>query len=115
MTSTSNAEEAITRLGEIVPVVAVKCGSRGALVRYDGVTHHAEPVVVDTVDTVGAGDSFNAGFLHGWLRGLSPELAAREGNIVGALSAQRSGGTEAFRDAELMKSFLASYPLPSAS
>jgi len=115
MASARNVEEAIVRLGEIVPIVAVKCGSRGALVRYGGVTHRAEPVVVETVDTVGAGDSFNAGFLHGWLRGLPPELAAREGNIAGALSTQRSGGTEAFRDAALVRSFLANHPLPSAS
>jgi sugar/nucleoside kinase (ribokinase family) len=114
MTGTSNVEDAIVRLGEIVPIVAVKCGSRGALVRYAGKNRMAEPVKVDTVDMIGAGDSFNAGFLHGWLRGLAPELAARCGNITGALSTQRSGGTEAFRDAALMKEFFEQHPLPPA-
>jgi sugar/nucleoside kinase (ribokinase family) len=114
MTGTGNVEAAIERLGAIVPIVAVKCGSRGALVRYDGVTHRAEPIAVDTVDTIGAGDSFNAGFLHAWLSGLAPELAARAGNLTGAFSTLRSGGTEAFRDAALMKSFFAQHPLPEA-
>jgi len=112
MTGAAKVEDAIERLGEIVPVVAVKCGSRGALVRYAGETRMVEGVRVETVDMIGAGDSFNAGFLHGWLRGLKPEMAARCGNITGALSTQRSGGTEAFRDAALMKAFLAQHPLP---
>ncbi|HEY8996305.1 MAG TPA: carbohydrate kinase family protein [Edaphobacter sp.] len=115
MTGTTNVQDAIARLGEIVPVVAVKCGSRGALVRYAGETRMVEPLKVETVDMIGAGDSFNAGFLHGWLRGLAPELAARCGNITGAFSTQRSGGTEAFRDAALMKEFFEQHPLPLAN
>lgn len=114
MTGTSNVEAAIERLGAIVPIVTVKCGSRGALVRHGGVTHRVEPIAVETVDTIGAGDSFNAGFLHAWLRGLTPELAARAGNLTGAFSTLRSGGTEAFRDAALMKSFFERQPLPEA-
>jgi sugar/nucleoside kinase (ribokinase family) len=112
MIGVANIDDAIEKLGAIVPIVVVKCGSRGALVRYAGVTHRIAPVTVETVDTIGAGDSFNAGFLHAWLRGLSPELAAKSGNLTGAFSTLRSGGTEAFRDADLMKNFFAKYPLP---
>jgi sugar/nucleoside kinase (ribokinase family) len=113
MTGTSSVEEAAERLGAIVPIVVVKCGARGALVRYDGATHRVAPVAVEAVDTIGAGDSFNAGFLHAWLQGLSPEIAARAGNLTGAFSTQRSGGTEAFRDAALRKSFFERNPLPT--
>lgn len=114
MTGAGSVDDAIERLGAIVPVVAVKCGSRGALVRYSGITRRIEPITVEPVDTIGAGDSFNAGFLHAWLRGLPPELAARAGNLTGAFSTLRSGGTEAFRDTALMKTFFERHPLPTA-
>ncbi|MDE1176454.1 MAG: carbohydrate kinase family protein [Edaphobacter sp.] len=112
MTRTSSVEEAIERLGAIVPTVAVKCGSRGALVRHAGKTQHVDPLTVEPVDTVGAGDSFNAGFLHAWLLGAPAALAARAGNITGAFSTLRSGGTEAFRDVALRNSFFERHPLP---
>ncbi len=58
---------------------------------------------VETVDTVGAGDSFDAGFLTAYLRGCDlRELAM----YAGAMSMQGSGGTEAFRDAALRDAFL---------
>lgn len=114
MTGASSVEEAIERLAAIVPVVAIKCGPRGALVRYAGTTHHAEPLLVEPIDTIGAGDSFNAGFLHTWLQGLSPEVAARAGNITGAFSTLRSGGTESFRDKALRDSFFGKHPLPAS-
>jgi ribokinase len=53
-----------------VPVVAIKRGAEGATV-YAGQERHACAVVPATEgDRVGAGDSFDAGFLAGWLRGL---------------------------------------------
>jgi len=107
MTRTTSAEAAIEVLGNIVSIVAIKCGSRGALIRSAGVVQEIAPVPVTPVDTVGAGDSFNTGFLFGYLRGMSPAAAARCGNICGALSTQRSGGTEAFRDKALLDTFLA--------
>jgi sugar/nucleoside kinase (ribokinase family) len=48
---------------------------------------------VDTIDAVGAGDSFDAGFLAGWLEGLDLADALTLGCACGALSTRRSGGT----------------------
>jgi sugar/nucleoside kinase (ribokinase family) len=59
------------------------------------------------VDTIGAGDSFDAGFLHHFIRGANVEDCLRYGNLTGALSTTRSGGTEAFREAGHRESFLA--------
>jgi sugar/nucleoside kinase (ribokinase family) len=71
-------------------------------------------VAVTPVDSIGAGDSFDAGFLFAWLQGLDPETCARAGNITGALSTLRSGGTEAFRDRPLVDSFLSEHRFPAA-
>jgi sugar/nucleoside kinase (ribokinase family) len=84
----------------------VKCGRRGAVVQQGGQRTWVEPLIVEPVDTIGAGDSFNAGFLHAYLQGKSPTAAAAMGNVTGALSTLRAGGTEAFRDRALREDFL---------
>ena len=61
--------------------------------------------IVDAVDPVGAGDSFDAGFLHQYIRGAELPTCLAYGNLAGALSTTRPGGTEAFRDAEYRASF----------
>jgi sugar/nucleoside kinase (ribokinase family) len=75
--------------------VVAKLGSHGAMM-LDGrrvVQVPAYPVA--TVDTTGAGDSFNAGFLHMWLQGAPPVECLRLGAACGALSTLRLGGTAA--------------------
>jgi sugar/nucleoside kinase (ribokinase family) len=112
MAKKATVDEAIEQLGRRVPCVVVKCGSRGSLVRADEKTFFAPAVSVTPVDTIGAGDSFNAGFLFAWLKGWPPDQCAFAGNITGALSTLGVGGTEAFRDPELVKRFLAEHSFP---
>ena len=102
----STVEAALDLLAAKVPLIAVKCGARGAIVQQGTHRFPVPGITVTPVDTIGAGDSFNAGFLSAWLRGAGPEICARAGNITGALSTQKSGGTEAFRDGALRESFL---------
>jgi sugar/nucleoside kinase (ribokinase family) len=104
--------EALDELGRRVPCVAVKCGSRGSVVRVAGETFTVGGVPVKALDAIGAGDSFNAGFLFGWLKGWPPAQCAYAGNITGALSTLRVGGTEAFRDRDLVQNFLAQHSFP---
>lgn len=103
---TSSITEALAMVGAHVPLIAVKCGSRGALVNDRGRSFAIPSIIVTPVDTIGAGDSFNAGFLAAYLEGRSPAFAAAAGNVTGALSALRAGGTEAFRDSALREQFL---------
>jgi sugar/nucleoside kinase (ribokinase family) len=76
-------------------LAVVKRGSRGALAWWDGgpVTVPASPV--EPVDTVGAGDSFNAGFLAGWLGGQGIVASLRLAAACGSLSTRAAGGTAA--------------------
>ena len=58
-------EDAIAVLARRIPCIVVKLGSRGSLVQAGGKRYTAAPVSVSPVDSIGAGDSFNAGFLFG--------------------------------------------------
>jgi sugar/nucleoside kinase (ribokinase family) len=76
-------------------VVAVKLGRHGARVYTRGAAGvDVPPFVVDEVDPTGAGDCFDAAFVCGLLRGLSPADAARQGNAAGALNAMAFGPME---------------------
>jgi sugar/nucleoside kinase (ribokinase family) len=84
----------------------MKCGQEGVLAQRANTKFRASPPAVVAVDTIGAGDSFDAGFLHQFIRGAEIDGCLRYGNLTGALSTTRSGGTEAFRDAAHRKAFL---------
>lgn len=101
-----DVELAAEKLSQKVSVVVIKRGSQGVLARVGKERFVAFPPEVEVADPVGAGDSFDAGFLHEYIRGGKIEDCLAYGNIVGALSVTRHGGTEAFRDAEHRTSFL---------
>lgn len=101
MTGKHDVELAAEELAQKVPIVAIKCGSRGALVRFRGRRCLVPSPRVTPVDTIGAGDSFNAGFLRAYLAGGAPEDCATEANRVAALSTLRAGGIAAFTDPTL--------------
>jgi len=103
---TDDLEAAVGKLSELVPLVVVKLGSKGAMAQRGKERTLSPPQNVDVVDAVGAGDSFDAGFLHEYLRGADLPLCLASGNRAGALSVTRPGGTEAFRDAGHREAFL---------
>ena len=103
---TENIEDAVSRLAAIVPLVIVKIGAEGALAQRGRERFVSPATRIEIVDPVGAGDSFDAGFLHKFLHGGDLHSALAAGNATAALSTTRAGGTEAFRDAEYRNSFL---------
>lgn len=102
---TENVEAAIAQLSQAVKTVVVKRGARGAIAIQNGRRFNSEAVPVKVVDPVGAGDSFDAGFLHQFLRGAGLATCLAYGNLCGAFSTTDCGGTEAFRDAARMRDF----------
>jgi sugar/nucleoside kinase (ribokinase family) len=93
-------------LAEKVPLLVVKRGERGVLARRGRELFEALAPKTEAVDTIGAGDSFDAGFLHQFIRGAKLEDCLQLGNRAGTLSTTRQGGTEAFRDAAHRNAFL---------
>jgi sugar/nucleoside kinase (ribokinase family) len=102
---TDDLEAAIRKLSELIPLVVVKLGRKGALAQRGSERVASPSRQVSVMDTVGAGDSFDAGFLHQYVRGADLTTCLASGNLVGALSTTRPGGTEAFRDAQHRENF----------
>jgi len=101
-----DVEISLSRLAQRVGTVVLKMGASGAVAIRDGRRFSAPAVPVTVVDPVGAGDSFDAGFLHQFLRAADLTTCLAYGNLCGAFSTTECGGTEAFRDAARMQEFL---------
>jgi len=106
ITKKNDLDQAIAKLADIVPTVVVKMGKDGATARRGSEVVKKESIKVDAVDPVGAGDSFDAGFIHEFLRGSDLASCLAMGNLSGALSTTRPGGTEAFRDRDYREHFI---------
>ena len=89
----SDVDLAVEKLGSKVETLVVKLGVEGALARSGGEKVRVGSIPVNIVDTVGAGDSFDAGFLYGYLNHWPLEKSLRLACVCGALSTQRAGGT----------------------
>jgi sugar/nucleoside kinase (ribokinase family) len=103
---TEDLQFALNKLASAVPLVVIKNGTEGAIARDANEAYFAAALTVDSVDAVGAGDSFDAGFLSAYLRGADIPTCLATGNAAGAFSTTRAGGTEAFRDAEYRDQFI---------
>ena len=94
ITQASDVESASKQLAGKCELVAIKLGADGALVCRQNKITYSKSIVSRVVDTVGAGDSFDAGFIYGYLHEWTLERTLRLACVCGALSTQRAGGTE---------------------
>lgn len=106
LTKATSVEAAARELAQAIPLVVLKLGAEGALACRGEEQWSSPALRIDVVDPVGAGDSFDAGFLREYLRGSDVKACLSAGNLAGALSVTRPGGTEAFRDAGHRERFL---------
>lgn len=107
LTGTTDLESAISAvLPCLGNAMVVKCGSKGSLlVRKDG-TMKLLPAFLnkDVVDAIGAGDSFNSGFISAFVKGLFLEDCQKTGNLTGAVNTTAAGGTGAFTSLDAVRS-----------
>ena len=97
LTGADSKETALEELKEYLHILVVKDGKNGA----DGWFNHKwthQPAFVnpEVVDAIGAGDSFNAGFIYEFIKNRSLEKCLKKGALMGAISTTASGGTAAF-------------------
>jgi sugar/nucleoside kinase (ribokinase family) len=91
----SDIQSAASQLGARVETLAIKLGVDGALGVRGDQNVRVPSLPVEVVDTVGAGDSFDAGFIFGYLNNWDLPHSLRLGCVCGALSTQAAGGTAA--------------------
>jgi Sugar kinases, ribokinase family len=106
LTGTKDLKSAI---GAVLPylgdMMVVKCGSKGSLlVRKDGSRKLLDAFLnTEVVDAIGAGDSFNSGFVSAFVKGMSPEQCQETGNLTGAVNTTAAGGTSAFTSLDAVR------------
>jgi sugar/nucleoside kinase (ribokinase family) len=103
---TEDFSRALNLLAGLSKVVVVKRGSSSAICRRGDERWSLAPPPVQMVDDVGAGDTFDSGFIHSYLLGAKLEDCLAFANIVAAYSVTKAGGTEAFRDRNALFSFI---------
>nr|BAL54942.1 ribokinase domain protein [uncultured Acidobacteriota bacterium] len=97
MTGARDPKAALRALAEAgAPIIALKRGAVGAMLLWNGELFAETPPGIRPVDTTGAGDCFDAGFLYAWLSGEPPERCLKIATICGALSTRGLGGIAAF-------------------
>ena len=85
-------EASISHWRQRKAITIIKIGEEGAVWIAPDKDLHVVAPKVKVVDTTGAGDSFNAGFLVAWMHGKSPQQCLKAGNKVGAESTRKAGG-----------------------
>lgn len=97
LTGKDSVEAAIEVIKPYINVAVIKMGTKGSLL----VTKDSERLLPATlnenvVDAIGAGDSFNSGFITAFVQGKDLEYCQYLGNLTGAVNTTAAGGTGAF-------------------
>jgi sugar/nucleoside kinase (ribokinase family) len=107
ITGRKNHEEVMEALGAYdCPVVGVKLGADGCMLRSRGETRHYPAFWVDAVDTTGAGDAFMAGFIYGMLHDWDIDRTADFANATAAHCIRAIGCSTGIRPAEEVEGFM---------
>ncbi len=97
----NDLDEAINVISKYTDILAIKRGNQGSMVCYrDEILNLPAYLNKNVVDAIGAGDSFNAGFIYKFIMGRPIRECQAFGNLAGAMSTTAAGGTAAFMDDE---------------
>ncbi len=95
-------DEALEFLSQGDRIAVIKCGKKGAVAKCQSKVYEKAAYSVICIDTTGAGDSFNAGFIASYLEGNTIERCLEYGNACGAFCVTALGGNQGFpRKSEL--------------
>lgn len=104
LTGKNSLDEAIGAVERFTNILAVKRGSKGSVVNSPKGRIDLPPFLNENVvDAIGAGDSYNAGFIYKYINGFDIRECQRFANLTGAISTTAAGGTAAFHDYEQFK------------
>ncbi len=95
LAETTSLDDAAARLRELVPLLVIKEGANGAEAWAQDQHYHAPALAIEVVDSTGAGDVFNAGFLTAYRAGADLPTCLRWGNVCAGLSTTGYGGVSA--------------------
>ncbi len=107
ISGTAELADGLRRIGNGRTRIVAKLGPRGTATLANDALLEIPAFAIDPVDTTGAGDSFDAGFLHAWLREQPMRECLRWGSACGALSTRGLGGTASQPDAAEVRALLA--------
>jgi ribokinase len=96
-------EEQTKILLDHVDIVVVKLGDKGCYVTDGRESHFIESFKTKCVDTTGAGDAFNAGFLYGFIKGKNLKESCKIGNLVAACCIEKFGAVAGLPDTSKLK------------
>ena len=100
----NNLNEAINFIQKYTDIMAIKSGNKGSTVCFgDKILNLPAFLNESVVDAIGAGDSFNAGFIYKYILGNPIPECQEFGNLTGAMSTTAAGGISAFQDYENFK------------
>lgn len=102
LTRSKTVDEAVEKILPYINAAVIKQGSHGSLLlTKDGVRRQQTAMLnTQVVDAIGAGDSFNSGFIAQFVQGASLTDCQRYGNMTGAVNTTAAGGTAAFTSRE---------------
>lgn len=104
LTEKRNLDDAIDSIKKYTNILVIKRGNKGSLVHYNDLLADLPPFLnTKVVDAIGAGDSFNAGFIFKFINGNNIAECQKFGNLTGAVSTTAAGGTTAFDNYENFK------------
>lgn len=84
-------EQAVQELAQHVKIAIVKLGKQGSLICQDGIITIVEGFPAQAIDTTGAGDTYAAGFLYGYLQGWELEKAGKLASYFAAKIVEKKG------------------------
>lgn len=104
LTRTTDFEEALKSIMHFKKIIIIKDGNNGAYL-YDGkkIIHQTAFLNTSVTDCIGAGDSFDAGFIHYFIKDKTEKECLEFAALTGAINTTRPGGTGAFANLDLVK------------